>query len=235
MLGFSPLASGPIAGGSYFTLTSNTGNTFATITPVSAGGVQVVGASSLTFNTISPIVTAGIAVLAFSTNPLVAMSWASTAVEAVNITASATFNLNSSAIGNSPENGAVSSTFSSMDYTLEALLFGTETTVVESFDSFILDARLAEGIAGSAAGGFSLSGSGDAQALVAASSLLPLSLSSLSDGTVQILSVASGILDISTSSTGGIATDASGDLPPNKWTGLSRSALGLGWADIAQG
>ena len=26
-----------------------------------------------------------------------------------------------------------------------------------------------------------------------------------------------------------------GDLPPKKWTGLSRSALGLGWADVAQG
>ncbi len=25
------------------------------------------------------------------------------------------------------------------------------------------------------------------------------------------------------------------DLPPKKWTGLSRSALGLGWADVAQG
>ena len=25
------------------------------------------------------------------------------------------------------------------------------------------------------------------------------------------------------------------DLPPKKWTGLCRSALGLGWADVAQG
>lgn len=25
------------------------------------------------------------------------------------------------------------------------------------------------------------------------------------------------------------------DLPPKKWTGLSRSPLGLGWADVAQG
>ena len=25
------------------------------------------------------------------------------------------------------------------------------------------------------------------------------------------------------------------DLPPNQWTGLSRSALGVGWTDIAQG
>jgi hypothetical protein len=25
------------------------------------------------------------------------------------------------------------------------------------------------------------------------------------------------------------------DLPPKKWTGLSRSALGLGWADVSQG
>jgi transposase InsO family protein len=25
------------------------------------------------------------------------------------------------------------------------------------------------------------------------------------------------------------------DLPPEKWTGLSGSAFGLGWADVAQG
>jgi hypothetical protein len=28
--------------------------------------------------------------------------------------------------------------------------------------------------------------------------------------------------------------DVVGDLPPNKWTGLSRSTLGVGWADVAQ-
>ncbi len=29
--------------------------------------------------------------------------------------------------------------------------------------------------------------------------------------------------------------EAASDLPPKKWTGLSRSTLHIGWADVAQG
>jgi hypothetical protein len=52
----------------------------------------------------------------------------------------------------------------------------------------------------------------------------------VTEGRAKVRSVFSGLAERLTT----LRRDRIRDLPPKKWTGLGRFALGVGWADIAQ-